>query len=324
MGAVMWIEVLSRHGEVAVRERIDAPEARIGRAFDNDVVVDDVHVAPHHLRIHRGEDGELVAEDLGTLNGLFAEHGAERVASLSLAKEPGIRIGRTFLRVHDAAHPVAAEKLLTPPRDHARWAGSLGVALIAALAMLQWLNLTQEPSASLMAPLLGFVTVLALWTSFWAMLSRVFFGQARFSLQLRIAITACIALVVWDQVTETLSFSFAWREIVEYAGLGAWAVLAATCYAHLRAIGPRHMRAAVGLIVALIGAGAALQYLGRDEARKLLGPGSPSRARKSSYPATSMAMTRPPASSSRLTPISSVSEITSPTAEGSAPATNAM
>ncbi|HEY4997914.1 MAG TPA: hypothetical protein VII36_02165, partial [Usitatibacter sp.] len=141
-----------------------------------------------------------------------------------------------------------------------------------ALLALQWLSLTKEPSANAMLLLLlGFVTILALWTSLWAMLSRVFFGQARFSLQLRIAITACIALVAWDQLTEILSFSFAWREIGEYAGLGAWAVLAAACYAHLHAIGPRHMRAAMGLVVALLGAGAALQYLGQDETRKLFG-----------------------------------------------------
>jgi hypothetical protein len=48
-------------------------------------------------------------------------------------------------------------------------------------------------------------------------------------------------------------------------------VLAATCFAHLQAIGPRHMRAAMGLVIALIGAGAALQYLGRSETRKLIG-----------------------------------------------------
>jgi hypothetical protein len=255
-----------------VRERIEAPEAHIGRAFDNDVVIDDVHVAPHHLRIYRGEDGELVAEDLGTLNGLFPEHGAKPVSTLSLAKEPGIRIGRTTLRVHDSAHPVAAERLLTPPRAHARWASGLGISLLFALLALQWLNLTAEPSASqMLLPLLGFVTILALWTSLWAMLSRVFFGQARFSLQLRIAITACIALLVWDQLTETLSFSFAWREVAEYAGLGAWVLLAAACFAHLRAIGPRHMRASMGLVIALLGAGAAVQYLGTNEVRKLQG-----------------------------------------------------
>ncbi len=272
MGAVMWIEVLSRHGEVGQRERIEANEARVGRAFDNDVVVDDPHVAPHHLRIYRGEDGELVAEDLGSLNGLFPEHGAARAMHLPLAKNPGLRIGRTVLRVHDSAHPVAAEKLLTPPRAHARWAAGLGAALLGVLLVLEWLNLTSEPSANLMLlPLLGFVTVLALWTSVWAMLSRVFFGQARFALQLRIAVTACIALLAWDQLTESLSFAFAWRDVAEYAGLGAWAVLAATCFAHLQSIGPRHMRAAMGLVIALIGAGAALQYLGKTETRKLIG-----------------------------------------------------
>lgn len=272
MGAVMWIEVLSRHGEVAQRERIEANEARVGRAFDNDVVVDDPHVAAHHLRIYRAEDGALVAEDLGSLNGLYPEHGAARAPRLALAANPGIRIGRTTLRVHDAARPVPAERLLTPPRAHARWAAGLGAALLLALLAIQWLSLTAEPSANLMLlPLLGFVTILALWTSVWAMLSRVFFGQARFSLQLRIAITACIALVLWDQLTESLSFAFAWREMAEYAGLGAWAVLAAACFAHLQAIGARHMRAAMGLVIALIGTGAALQYLGKSETRKLIG-----------------------------------------------------
>jgi hypothetical protein len=272
MAAVMWIEVLSRNGEVAARERIDAEVASIGRAFDNDVVIDDPHVAPHHLRISRGEDGELVAEDLGTLNGLYTEHGAARIPRLSLAKEPGIRIGRTILRVHDAAHPVAAEKLLTPPRAHARWAGALGVALFVMLLAMSWLNLTTEPSANhLLLPLLGLVTAIALWTSLWAVLSRVFLGQARFALQLRIAVTACIALVVWDQLTESLSYSLAWRDIAEYGGLGAWAVLAAACWGHLHAIGPKHMRAAMGLVVALIAAGAMLQYFGKSETRKLVG-----------------------------------------------------
>ena len=272
MGAMMWIEVLSHHGDVATRVPIEREEARIGRAFDNDVVVDDPHVAPHHLRIYRGDDGELVAEDIGTLNGLFPEHAAQRVKSLSLAKEPGFRIGRTTLRVRDARHPVAPEKLLTPPRAHARWAGMLGLALMLMLLVTQWLNITTQPNTNaVLLPLLGFVTILALWTSIWAVLSRVFHGQAQFALMLRIAVTACIALVIWDYVTETAAFSLAWREVREYSGLGAWALLAAACYGHLHAIGPKHMRAAMGLVIALIVAGALLQHFGRSETRKIIG-----------------------------------------------------
>jgi hypothetical protein len=272
MAALMWIEVLSRHGDVAARSRIDSPEARIGRAFDNDVVVNDPHVAPHHLRIFRAEDGELVAEDLGTVNGLYSEHGARRVSRLALAAEPGIRIGRTILRVHDATHPVAEEKPLTPPRAHAEWAAGLGGLLILLLLMVQWLNMTQEPSPNLLLlPILAFITVVAVWTTFWAVLSRIFFGQARFALQLRIAVTACLLFLAWDQVTESASFAFALRDIVEFAGLGAWAVLAGVCYAHLRTIGPRHMRAMMGLVLVLIVAAALMQFFAKSETRRLFG-----------------------------------------------------
>jgi len=272
MGAVMWIEVLSRHGDVAARERIEADEARVGRAFDNDVVVDDPHVAPHHLRIFRGEDGELVAEDLGTLNGLYPEHGARRVPRLPLAQEPGIRIGRTTLRVHDAAHAVAPEKRLTPPRAHAAWAAGLTVAMLAALLLLEWLTLTKEATANrLLLPLLEISTAVVLWSGVWALLSRLFLGQARFALQLRVAVTAFLALIAWDQLTETLSFALAWREISEYAMLGAWAILGAACYAHLVSIGPRHLRVAVGTIVALVATGALIQYANKAEARRVAG-----------------------------------------------------
>jgi hypothetical protein len=268
----MWIEVLSRHGDVAARERIVADEARIGRAFDNDVVVDDPHVAPHHLRLFRAEDGELVAEDLGTLNGLYPEHGARRVTRLPLAREPGIRIGRTVIRVHDGAHPVGPERLLTPPRAHARWAIGLGTGLGVLLLLLQWLILTSEPSANvILLPILGVAAAVAVWASLWAMQSRLFFGQARFALHLRIALTACLAIVIWDQVAESLSFAFASRLLADYGGVGLWVILAAACYAHLRAIDVRHMNFAMTLVVGLGIAGALLQYAGKSETQRLIG-----------------------------------------------------
>lgn len=272
MGAVMWVEVLSRQGEVAMRERVEREEARIGRAFDNDVVVDDPYVAPHHLRVYRGEDGELVAEDLGTVNGLYTEHGARRAARISLADEPVIRIGRTTLRVHDGAHAVAPEKPLTPPRMHARWAVGLALAVFALIGLLNWLSLTQEPNASsVLMPFIALAMALAVWSGMWALLSRLFAGQSLFVLHLRIALTACVALVTWEQVARTAAFALAWREMGDYAGLGAWALLAATCYAHLHAIGPRHMRVAMTLVGALIVAGAAVQYFDRWDQRNDIG-----------------------------------------------------
>jgi FHA domain len=271
MAAVMWIEVLTRDGEVAARERIERDEARVGRAFDNDVVVNDPHVAPHHLRVYRAEDGQLVAEDLGTVNGLYPEHGASRVPRLVLKDTPGLRIGRTVLRIHGAEHVVAPEKPLRPPRA-LRWDLGLGAGLFLLILFLNWLNLTTEPNANVvLLPMIGLAMALAAWTGLWAVLSRVFFGQAQFALNLRIAVSACIAIVLWDLFTETFSFGLAWRGLAEYGSLGAWVILAATCYAHLTAIGPRHMKLVMGLVLALIVSGATMQLVTKSENRELMG-----------------------------------------------------
>src|SRR4051812_12074673 len=69
---VLWVELLSRQGEVLSRHRAEmGSEVRIGRGYDNDVIIDDSYVAAHHLRLVREEGGGLVAEDLGTANGLY-------------------------------------------------------------------------------------------------------------------------------------------------------------------------------------------------------------------------------------------------------------
>ena len=75
---MIWIEILGRHRDVVARYRGDGAEVRIGRGYDNDVVIDDPYVAPHHLRVYRGDDGKLVAEDLGSADGLYADDARPR------------------------------------------------------------------------------------------------------------------------------------------------------------------------------------------------------------------------------------------------------
>ena len=175
MAPVMWIEVLSRDGHVHWRQRVDADEARIGRAYDNDVVLDDPHVAAHHLRVGPDATGALAAEDLGSVNGLYAEGDTRRVERLPVRDGQGLRIGRTVLRVRLAGEAVAAERPLAPPRSHAAWGAACFAVVVAWLLVSNWLALTNEPTfTKVVAPLLPFVVLLGLWTGIWALLGRVF------------------------------------------------------------------------------------------------------------------------------------------------------
>ena len=58
-----FVEVLDRSGALTARHRIIGLPVRIGRGYDNDVIVDDPFLAPQHFAIElRPEDGALVLE----------------------------------------------------------------------------------------------------------------------------------------------------------------------------------------------------------------------------------------------------------------------
>src|SRR5215471_15756453 len=102
---MIWVEILTRHGEVLARHRLQCgaggEEVRVGRGYDNDVVVDDPFVAARHLRIARDESGALVAHDLGSANGLFVGPDRRRHERVAIDPSQPLRIGRTLLRVRE-------------------------------------------------------------------------------------------------------------------------------------------------------------------------------------------------------------------------------
>ncbi len=94
MDQVIWVEILSRRRDVAARYRFEGPEIRIGRAYDNDVVLDDPFVAANHVRLFRSADGELIAEDAGSANGLFLDRDKQRQERIVIDGERPIRIAQ--------------------------------------------------------------------------------------------------------------------------------------------------------------------------------------------------------------------------------------
>src|SRR5580704_1732007 len=172
---MIWIEILSRHRDIATRFRIPGPEARIGRGYDNDVILDDPYVAAQHLRVFRDETGQLVAEDLGSANGMFLDGDKSRLARVVVDGKQPIRIGQTFLRVRETGHAVERERVATPERPMVPIL--LALALGLTIAMVEeldvWLSQTAEPRISLyLTPLLGVGVIVLVWVGGWALLCR--------------------------------------------------------------------------------------------------------------------------------------------------------
>ncbi len=262
MDPVIWIEVLSRHRHVLSRARCAGRVVRIGRAYSNDVVVDDPYVAPEHVHILHDGDGGLVVEDLGSHNGLFAEHGQERVARLVLGGEAVFRIGHTLLRVRTADHPVGAERVAAAQRR--LWPGvvAAGVAVPAIAAALIWMaDYTEARVVDYVVPLVGVAVVVALWSALWAVVSRIFAGQARFAANLLAGLIAALAVEAWYALSDVGAFAFSWNALATYRYVGFWCILALAAYVHLRQINPERGLVKAAVVAALLAFTVAVQIL---------------------------------------------------------------
>jgi hypothetical protein len=270
--SAIWVEVLSRHGDVALRQRFTSTPITIGRAYDNDVVVDDPHVAAHHLRIVRSDEGVLTAEDLGSRNGLYLGRGRDKRSEIALDGDHDLSIGTTMLRVRTAAFAVPEEQPVI--RGVRFWPAAIaciaGVFLLAVLDL--WLSETTEPKAiRYFTPLLIIAGIVVAWTAGWSVINRVFRGQARFGLHFLIVAAGMLAFSVYDQAAEMGAFAFSWTALTTTSYLVAWILLGAIVFAHLVAINPSRKPIKLGIAILVAAAGISMQTLKQGEFRSNYG-----------------------------------------------------
>lgn len=270
---VAWIEILSRHGDVVARHRCATGEIRIGRAYDNDIVLDDPYVAVSHLRVFCDERGDWIAEDLGSVNGMFAERDKRRQQRIVLDGNRTIRIGHTQLRLRRASHQVPRERVAQTSARVLSIVLALGAVVLGIEALDLWLQETAEPKLSrYLVPLLVLPLVVAGWTAAWAIVTRIFSGQSRFERHLLIATTAVLATSLYNDLGELLAFAASWSAVTTYGYIGAWCVLAVTCFFHAREVGRSHLRLKAGLVGMLMVIGIAIQSVGQFDGRDVQPP----------------------------------------------------
>lgn len=276
-GKALWIEILSRHGEVIARHRAESKvpgEAlHIGRGYDNDVILDDPYIAARHLRVARDPSGALVAEDLGSANGLFVGEDRRRVERVVLDGRGAIRIGRTRLRIRQADHAVAPERISRPRLRLWPLALVLAVAALAGESLTMWLRATTEQKlGDHLGPLLMLCAAVGVWTTAWSVLSRIFLGRARFERHLLIALGGVLAMWLFSELSAYAAFAFSGREFIAYRYIGMWLIAAGVCFLHLRQLsqsretGGAYLNLKAGAVALLALVGICMQTLSQWEA----------------------------------------------------------
>ena len=262
MEPVIFVEILDAHGHVAQRQRFDALPIRIGRAYENEVILDDGYVSPEHARIVMGPDECLVIEDLGSTNGIFWDSERKRRSPIVLRPGDSVRVGRTTLRIgvlNQRLAPALVEAkgwtrlLSVGERPAVAWSAvAVATALMAIPEALS--STAPEWLGESIGVALGYFLILAIWAGIWALGSRVSSHRYRFLQHLALVAILGALLVMAGTLVEYLEFMFWPSEVATafegFMFAGAFVLL---LYGHLtileRLRPARRMLVSVGIAI---------------------------------------------------------------------------
>lgn len=239
MNMPIFIELLTRNGTVLQRQRFERTPVRIGRAYDNDLILDDPHVAPHHA-VLEDHQGQPLLRCVDTRNGIVLNNRSED--PVPMHGDTLVRLGHTRLRVRRADYPVAEE--LQDNTNHG-WEGLLpavfGLAIAFAVGLgSEWLGgNSASTTLNLISGALLILLLVVSWAALWGLVNRLFAGYARFGRHLFIASLGLLLDTLWSQLSGVLAYRLSWAALDRYSDLYLLAPMAVAVYFHLITISPR-------------------------------------------------------------------------------------
>ena len=242
------IEVLGRDGSVQLAWPVHRWPVSVGRAFDNDLVLDDPHVAPYHARLVCDEDdtppGVVPAVRLHvgqTVNGVDLD-GRHLEAFQSGPLVPGaqLSLGGLRLRVRLPGEALAPERPLARLAPGAWRAAAGGLALgVAANLLERWLG--GEPGArwsDWLSTGLGLPLTVLGWAGAWSLLSKLFQHRLDYLPHLRVAVGWLLVDLAVNGGATVLSGLFGWHAPGALMPLLQIGIGAALLHGHLSLLMP--------------------------------------------------------------------------------------
>jgi hypothetical protein len=260
------VEVLGAHGEVVSRHRFvySGADCRvsIGRAISCDVIVDDPRVAAEHLVLHCRADGSVTVTDPGSINGLTLNGRRVRGAREVRLIEPNVGLGRTRIRVRTLGETLAPEQPESAAGGQRRnlFLAGVAVAALAAFTSFEtWVEAPVNITDALASEIMPLIMVVGIWTSLWAMLTRLNRSVWCWLPHLAIAGAALTGLGAGNWLLDVLAFAAQIRNPQTFKLPGLFLLVAGILFMHLRLatrIRPRRIAIATaaltGCVIALV------------------------------------------------------------------------
>lgn len=238
------LEILDRDGLARRTIPIAQWPVTIGRALDNDVVLDDPHVAAHHATLS-GAEGSVTLAVGDSVNGAqWTNTRLKSGASGVLPAGEVFQLGATRLRLRLASDAVPPERPMFPEPP----AGRVPLPLLI-VALFGWTVgsfwLITDPGGRLtdyLTPVLGLAVGLLIWCGVWAFSSKLFRQRFEFWPHTRIAVRYLLLSNAVAFLLVLLSFMLGFAGLSKVSGYVAGAIMCAMLVAHLTRLLPTRRR----------------------------------------------------------------------------------
>ena len=192
--------------------KLDAGDTTIGRAYDNDIIIDDPYVSPHQFRLVT-DDGDIRLEVVDEINPILVNNKVSDETSFVMKVGEILSVGKTQLQLLSEDTDVAKTK----QQFMSKWPMLNRVGpMVAILSLLIY---------SLLSSLLDFlqnstdlewrepaymalfvVVIVVIWAAIWAVAGRIYKHQSHFFVQLLVTSIVGILFLFITPVVEFIDF----------------------------------------------------------------------------------------------------------------------
>lgn len=181
------LEIHTGHDQPPVYHRTETFPVTLGRGYDNDIILQDMHISAAHARIDL-RDGRWVLTDLGSLNGTFINDDPKRAgAPVTLNSGDRLRIGELEISVYSAQHPIDAAVKAMKARP---WLNTLqkpllvwGLFALALATLGTWTYLetwSEEVTLAVFGTMLMAAGIAVVWAGLWSVVGRLLIHKSCF------------------------------------------------------------------------------------------------------------------------------------------------
>ncbi len=208
------IDIVNRSNKLLKRHKIQQHQITIGRGFNNDIILDDPYVCPHHLSLFKNQDDVWKIKDNFSLNGSFDEQQQRISGERSLQSGDVFSIGKSFLRVWSPEHAVAPSlKLKALENLINRISQPLLLFMLLCVVSLslgfQHYIITPGKIAltDYLTSVVTTVLVIMMWPLLWGLIARSFKREARLGAQVAISLIFYLVFILFVFITNVIGFN---------------------------------------------------------------------------------------------------------------------